>query len=168
LDSIDAYILSRSSLIVRQRKALLPVVKERQAIADSFIRNLQILGLDRIKPPAPTLADIFAKHAAEKAATASPTQQSSVPAIAAQRPASQEMPRVPATPTGAKVAPSARVVTPAEDPAGHQDVDDFGNPWEPDAPKLFVCSYCKSEFYEQEPQQKCRWCGFRVVRKEEV
>jgi hypothetical protein len=109
LDSIDAYVLSRPSLIVRQRKALLPVVKERQAIADSFIRNLQILGLDRIKPPAPTLADIFAKHAAEKAATASATEQPSAPSIAAQRPTSQPAPALSIPSTSVKVAPPAPV-----------------------------------------------------------
>ena len=40
LDSIDAWLLTQPTLVVRRRKALLPAVRERQQLADGLARYL--------------------------------------------------------------------------------------------------------------------------------
>jgi hypothetical protein len=47
LDSIDAWPLTHSSLINKRKKALLPVVLQRQQLADGFARYMAQLGLER-------------------------------------------------------------------------------------------------------------------------
>lgn len=47
LDSIDAWLLTRPTLINARKKSLLPVVRERQALADGLARYLTTLGLER-------------------------------------------------------------------------------------------------------------------------
>jgi hypothetical protein len=47
LDSLDAWILAQPSLIDRRKRALLPVVRERQSLADALVRYLTTLGLER-------------------------------------------------------------------------------------------------------------------------
>ena len=47
LDSVDACPLVQPSLVNARRKTLLPVVRERQQLADSLARMLERLGLDR-------------------------------------------------------------------------------------------------------------------------
>ncbi len=47
LDSIDAWLLTQPSLINKRARALLPVVRERQQLADSLARYLTMLGLER-------------------------------------------------------------------------------------------------------------------------
>lgn len=47
LDSIDAWILTQPSLINHRKRSLLPVVRERTALADSLARYLKDLGLER-------------------------------------------------------------------------------------------------------------------------
>lgn len=51
LDSIDAWLLTQDSLINKRKKTLLPVVRERQTLADGLARYLTTLGLDRVVPP---------------------------------------------------------------------------------------------------------------------
>lgn len=51
LDSIDAWLLTQRSLINHRRKAVLPVVRERQALADGLARYLSMLGLQKVVPP---------------------------------------------------------------------------------------------------------------------
>jgi hypothetical protein len=46
LDSIDAWLLRQPSLIDRRKRALLPVVRERQHLADALARYLGLLGLE--------------------------------------------------------------------------------------------------------------------------
>ena len=48
LDSIDAWLLVQPSLVNARKKSLLPVVKERQALADGLARYLAQLGLGRV------------------------------------------------------------------------------------------------------------------------
>ena len=57
LDSVDAYLLAQQSLVNRRKRALLPVVKERQILADAMARYLGQLGLERRTRPAPNLMD---------------------------------------------------------------------------------------------------------------
>jgi hypothetical protein len=47
LDSIDVWLLSQSSLVNMRKRSLIPVVKERQALADGLARYLSMLGLAR-------------------------------------------------------------------------------------------------------------------------
>lgn len=47
LDGTDAWIFRQPSLVNARKKALLPIVRERQALADSLVRYLSILGLER-------------------------------------------------------------------------------------------------------------------------
>ncbi len=47
LDSIDAWLLTQPTLINKRKKALLPVVLQRQQLADGFARYLSQLGLER-------------------------------------------------------------------------------------------------------------------------
>ena len=70
LDSVDAWLLVQPSLVNARRKALLPVVRERQQLADSLARMLERLGLER-KTKEMDVASILA---------ALRTRQSSAPA----------------------------------------------------------------------------------------
>lgn len=72
LDSIDAWLLTQPvSLVDRRRRALIPVVRERQQLADALARYMTTLGLERRKPPAQSLDDVLREIAAEReAATA--------------------------------------------------------------------------------------------------
>jgi hypothetical protein len=45
LDSVDVWLLTQPSLINKRARALLPVVRERQQLADSLARYLTLLGL---------------------------------------------------------------------------------------------------------------------------
>jgi len=47
LDSIDAWILTQPSLINARKRSVLPVVMQRQTLADGLARYLQTLGLER-------------------------------------------------------------------------------------------------------------------------
>jgi len=47
LDSIDTWLLSQPSLINHRKRALLPVVMQRQALADGLSKYLAQLGLER-------------------------------------------------------------------------------------------------------------------------
>jgi hypothetical protein len=66
LDSLDAYILSQPSLVNRRNRSVLPVVRERQSLANSFLEHLAMLGLKRVPKPAPTLAEFVAQRAAAR------------------------------------------------------------------------------------------------------
>jgi hypothetical protein len=71
LDSIDVFILSQPSIVDKRRRSLLPIVRERASLANSFVEHMRVLGLEKRKPPVPTLAEIIAQHA--KASEASKT-----------------------------------------------------------------------------------------------
>ena len=49
LDSIDTWLLSQPSLINHRKRALFPVVRERQVLADSLAKYLGQLGLSRVR-----------------------------------------------------------------------------------------------------------------------
>ena len=46
-DSIDAWLLSQRTLVVYRKRTLVPVVRERQQLADGLAKYLGMLGLDR-------------------------------------------------------------------------------------------------------------------------
>lgn len=47
LDSVDAWLLVQPSLINKRKRSLLPVVIQRQALADALARYLAQLGMER-------------------------------------------------------------------------------------------------------------------------
>jgi hypothetical protein len=57
LESVDAWLLVQPSLVNGRKRALLPVVRERQGLADSLARYLAQLGLERRAKPVPSLDD---------------------------------------------------------------------------------------------------------------
>jgi hypothetical protein len=57
LDSVDAWLLAQPSLINARKKAVLPVLRERQQLLDSLARILGQLGLERRAKPVPALAE---------------------------------------------------------------------------------------------------------------
>ena len=67
LDSIDAWLLTQPSLIDKRRRAVLPVVRERQQLADALARYMTALGLERRARPAKTLTQVLEEMASEKA-----------------------------------------------------------------------------------------------------
>jgi hypothetical protein len=48
LDHVDAWLVEQKSLINARSRSLLPVVVQRQALADHLVRLLDKLGLDRV------------------------------------------------------------------------------------------------------------------------
>jgi len=60
LDSIDAWLLTQPSLVNARKRSLLPVVKERQALADALARYLVQLGLERRVKRLPDLTTYLA------------------------------------------------------------------------------------------------------------
>jgi hypothetical protein len=66
LDSIDGWLLTQPSLVNKRRKALLPVIAQRQQLADALARHLGALGLKRRLKQAPSLEDYLASKEARK------------------------------------------------------------------------------------------------------
>ncbi len=73
LDGVDNFILSQRSLINKRKRALLPIVRERTALAESYVRHLQMLGLEKRQPPAMDLQAYLRQRTAEKAESKLPT-----------------------------------------------------------------------------------------------
>jgi hypothetical protein len=60
LDDIDAFLLAQLSLINKRRKCVLPIVRERQTLADSLARPRAKVGLEHSarEPGAPPASGI--------------------------------------------------------------------------------------------------------------
>jgi len=67
MDSIDAWIMAQLSLVQTRRKSILPVLRERQALADSLARLLGQLGLQRRAKDVPNLQPCIASRSAHPA-----------------------------------------------------------------------------------------------------
>lgn len=57
VDSIDVWLLVQPSLVNARKRALLPVVLQRQQLADALARYMTQLGLKRRTRPAPSLQE---------------------------------------------------------------------------------------------------------------
>jgi hypothetical protein len=57
LDHLDGFLMEQSSLVNKRRKSALPILRERQTLADSLQRILTQLGIARVEPPMPSLND---------------------------------------------------------------------------------------------------------------
>jgi len=58
VDHCDAFLMEQPSLILKRRKTVLPILLQRQQLADSLARTLSLLGLERIPLP---ISDRFAR-----------------------------------------------------------------------------------------------------------
>jgi hypothetical protein len=61
LDSIDRWIFQQASLIDKRKRALLPVVRERQSIANALAEYMDRLGLER-QHKVKTISDLLNGH----------------------------------------------------------------------------------------------------------
>ncbi len=52
LAQLDTYLRTLPSIVNHRKRAVLPVVEQRMRIADSLIKHLQAIGLDRVSPQA--------------------------------------------------------------------------------------------------------------------
>src|SRR5262245_28931708 len=60
LDSIDAHLVTRPSVVNQPKRTVLPVVIQPQQLADALARYMMDLGLERRARPVPTLNDYLA------------------------------------------------------------------------------------------------------------
>jgi hypothetical protein len=58
LDGVDDWLLRQPSLVAVRKKALLPALRERQQLADSFARAMTTLGLERKAKPVPDIRQL--------------------------------------------------------------------------------------------------------------
>src|SRR5437870_8102778 len=72
LDSIDAWLLTQPSLVNARKRALLPVVRERQALADALARYMSLLGLERRARPVAVLTEYLAARKAQAGSPRAP------------------------------------------------------------------------------------------------
>ena len=61
LDSVDAWLLTQDTLINKRKRSLLPVVLQRQTLADGLARYLSQLGLER-RHKVKTVNDLLNGH----------------------------------------------------------------------------------------------------------
>ena len=61
VDTLDAWLMGQPSLVNHRKKAVLPVLRERQQLVDSLARILGQLGLERKAKPIPALAQYIAE-----------------------------------------------------------------------------------------------------------
>ena len=66
VDHLDVFLMQQPSLVHTKHKAVLPVLKERQALADSLARLLGQLGLERHQGPPKSLAEIHHREIRER------------------------------------------------------------------------------------------------------
>ena len=62
LDSLDAWVLSQPSLVNHRKRAVWPVVGQRQALSDALVRYMTQLGLSKRSRPTQTLAELLSKR----------------------------------------------------------------------------------------------------------
>lgn len=68
LDHADAYLLAQPSIVNKRRRAMLPIVAQRQTLCDSLARLLNQLGLKRVPKPVPSLGDYISGQRKEASA----------------------------------------------------------------------------------------------------
>src|SRR5436309_4687666 len=59
LDHVDAWCFEQKSLVNQRNRSLLPVVVQRQAIAEHLAKLLDRLGLDRVARPVQSFRDLI-------------------------------------------------------------------------------------------------------------
>lgn len=87
LDHVDAWILAQRSVVNARARSVLPIVRERQVLAEHLARLLGQLGISRVPKPGRSLAEVLrgGSHAPACAPIAGPTTtRPAGPAIVAQ------------------------------------------------------------------------------------
>ncbi|MBX3350112.1 MAG: hypothetical protein KF747_15410 [Nitrospira sp.] len=77
LDSVDAWLLQQPSLINLRKRAVHPVVLQRQQLADSLIRAMVQLGLERRAKVLPSLSEYLNGTKPKPPALPAPTPETS-------------------------------------------------------------------------------------------
>jgi len=63
---VDNFIMEQPSLVNRRRKAIVPILRERQVLVDSLARLLNQIGLERVPVRIPSLAEYLEKKEASR------------------------------------------------------------------------------------------------------
>ncbi|HTK89312.1 MAG TPA: hypothetical protein VL948_03610 [Verrucomicrobiae bacterium] len=94
LDSIDAWLLEQdggTGIVNRKRRAVFPVVAQRQALADSLLRHLTALGLERRRAAATDEQEIVRAVRADLSRARRPRKRNEIP-VSPQEPTSPPEP----------------------------------------------------------------------------
>ena len=75
LDSLDAWVLSQPSLVNHRKRAVWPVVGQRQALSDALVRYMMQLGLSKRSRPTMTLAELLQRSSPSPAPSPSPSPE---------------------------------------------------------------------------------------------
>jgi hypothetical protein len=62
VDAADSWLLSQPAIVNKKRRALLPIVMQRQTLCDSLARLLSQLGLSRVSKPVKSLQEYIAER----------------------------------------------------------------------------------------------------------
>lgn len=60
IEHLDNFLLGCDSLVLKKKKTVLPVLRERMQLVDSLTRTLSVLGLDRVAARVPTIPEFLA------------------------------------------------------------------------------------------------------------
>jgi hypothetical protein len=61
LNHVDSWLMQQSTLVNKRKRAILPILRERQGLVDSLSRLLQQVGLERQATPVKPLAQYIAE-----------------------------------------------------------------------------------------------------------
>jgi hypothetical protein len=64
--SIDAWIVNQPTIVNKRKRALFPIIMQRQTLVDSLVRLLSQLGLERKQKPAQSIQDLIREIDAKK------------------------------------------------------------------------------------------------------
>lgn len=62
IDHVDSFLMEQPTLILKRKRAILPVLRERQCLVDSLARLLAQIGLERQPKAVPSLAEYIARR----------------------------------------------------------------------------------------------------------
>jgi hypothetical protein len=65
LGIIDQFVFREQAVVNKRNRSLFPIISQRQALADSLIRYLTTLGLERVAKRVPVLSEYLAEKASE-------------------------------------------------------------------------------------------------------
>jgi hypothetical protein len=66
LDHIDSWLVQQDSLVNKRKRAILPILRERMALADSLARVMIQIGLQRVPKPVQDLRSYIADYDKQK------------------------------------------------------------------------------------------------------
>lgn len=66
VDHVDSWLVQQESLVNKRKRAILPILRERMALADSLARLMTQLGLQRVPKPVQDLRSYIADYDKQK------------------------------------------------------------------------------------------------------